>query len=313
MSLVDQYIDTTRVSEDAEERLARWQRDVLEQFDNKHEDIALVSKLLDTISKNKAMSLALYKIAADKGNPEAAFRIAKALMKDEGDGERKGFGIIKSLAENNHPDSQIYIAHIYFASKKYHIRMRGIELLKRAAEHSPIAAFMLGEAYRKTNVGAQDVEEAKKWHVNAAKGGVSASYFILGNMLKNGLGTKDKKPDLSGSLEMFELGAAAGHAESQYNAGMCYLMGEGVAKDVNMAIDFLVLAAAQKFPVALLNLGKLFLEGVEVTRDVRRGRNYLNIAKDSTKNSGDGFIGQQADIVLEKYAHLKDEQQCVIL
>ncbi|KAJ2452150.1 Chitin synthase 4 [Coemansia sp. RSA 2336] len=310
LTLVDQYIEATQEPESATEKLAQWHQNVLDQFDNNLEDIALVSKLLDTISRNKVMSLALYKVAADKGNHEGAFRLAKKLL-EEGNGQNEAFSIITYLADNNHPDSMIYKAQAYMASKQYHIRARGIELLKQV--NSPQASFMLGEAYRKTNVVRQDVEEAKRWHVRAAKGGVPASYFVLGNMLSKGLGTKNNKPDLPGALKMFELGAAAGHAESQYNAGMCYLQGTGTTKNADMAVDYLVLAAAQKFPVALLNLGKLFLEGAEVQRRVRRGRNYLHIAKECTKGVGDGFIGQQADMVLEKYAHLKDEKECVIL
>ncbi|KAJ2619164.1 Chitin synthase 4, partial [Coemansia sp. RSA 1290] len=230
LALVDQYIEATQEPESASEKLAQWHQNVLEQFDNNLEDIALVSKLLDTISRNKVMSLALYKVAADKGSHEGAFRLAKKLL-EEGKRESDAFSIITYLANNSHPDSMIYKAQAYMVSKQYHIRAHGIELLKQAAESSPQASFMLGEAYRKTSVIGQDMEEAKRWHVRAAKGGVPASYFVLGNLLSKGLGTKDKKPDLPGALKMFELGAAAGHAESQYNAGMCYLLGTGTTKN----------------------------------------------------------------------------------
>ncbi|KAJ2305187.1 hypothetical protein IWW55_002065 [Coemansia sp. RSA 2706] len=308
VDLAQRYVDANTTAQ-----LEQWQDSVLPSFNLDITAIYHAARLFDLISADKGMAQALHKVAAEHGNADAAFAFGLALMRGQlraPNGPAEGTRIVRALSDGGHPMSQIVVAEIYLNANAYARRAQGIALLEQAAAKSPVASYKLGEIYRRSDVVARDMDQAREWHVRAAKAGIADSYFHLGTMLASGEGKKGAS-DLPGALRMYELGAAAGSVESQYNAGMCYLQGRGAAKNVDLAVEFLVLAAAARFPVALLNLGKLFVEGAEVPRDLRRGRNYLEIAK-QCGGGADGFIGGEAEKVLEKHRHIK-EMQCVIL
>ncbi|KAJ1852278.1 hypothetical protein GGH12_005441 [Coemansia sp. RSA 1822] len=314
-TLAREFVAAHSDPSDTSVQLEAWRGRVMSEFSNSINDMCTVSRLLGKYSPDKAMAFALLKVAAECGDHDAAFNYGIQLSRGKimipgHNSIKAGILIIKTLSKLGHPMSQVTIAEIMFSSKDLNERTRGIEMMKKAAEGTPVACFKLGEVYRKTSVVPRDISLAKMWHIKSAKRGIAASYFTLGVILSTGEGVLDKKPDFAGALKMFELGAAAGNVESMYNAGMYHLEGKGTKKNAEMAVEYLVLAASQKFPIALLTLGKLFIEGAEVHRDLKRGRNYLAIAKEC--GGADGFIGKQADMVLEKHKHL-EQTQCIIM
>ena len=58
---------------------------------------------------------------------------------------------------------------------------------------------------------------------------------------------------------MFRLSAEQGYVEAQFNLGMMYADGQGVAEDYTEAIKWLKLAAEQKFEAAQFKLELMHL------------------------------------------------------
>ncbi|KAJ1726665.1 hypothetical protein LPJ61_005036, partial [Coemansia biformis] len=285
-----------------------WRRRVLSEFDGDMRSITVAANVCRQVSSDKSMAYALLKVAAEEGHANAAYHysvLLGTLQISIPNGRNVGAQIIKRLAGINHPPSQIVLADRHFALGNH---QAGLELLHSAAQHSAVAAFKLGEVYRKASPA--DHEAAEHWYARAAERGLSDGYFMLGNMRSRG-DTSGGVPDYEAAFHMFEWAAAGGNAESQYNVGVYYLEGKGVERNPRLAAEYWAMAAAQRFPVALLNLGKLVAEGTEVPRDLRRARTLLTIAADCS--GPDGFIRDEATALLDRLDHVGKDTQCTIL
>ena len=63
----------------------------------------------------------------------------------------------------------------------------------------------------------------------------------------------------------YELAAAQGHALAQYNLGLMYEHGNGVAQDYEKVRHYYELAAAQGHDISQYNLGKMYNRGIGTT------------------------------------------------
>ncbi len=95
--------------------------------------------------------------------------------------------------------------------------------------------------------------------------------------------------DYATALEKFRGPAEKGNAEAQYNLGVMYSKGHGVAQDYKEAVRWYQLAAKQGDADAQYNLGRMYFLGQGVPQDYTRAHMWFNIAavsgdKDSVKN-----------------------------
>ena len=65
---------------------------------------------------------------------------------------------------------------------------------------------------------------------------------------------------------------------AQYNLGVLYRDGAGVAQDLTKAVEFFQLAADQGFPNAQYNLGLLYCEGIGVAQDLTKAVEFFRMA-----------------------------------
>jgi uncharacterized protein len=70
----------------------------------------------------------------------------------------------------------------------------------------------------------------------------------------------DSKRDFNASYEWFYKAAIAGLAKAQYQLGLCFHEGRGVAKDMQQGIKWITLAAKQEDDVAQLALAEILYE-----------------------------------------------------
>ena len=73
-------------------------------------------------------------------------------------------------------------------------------------------------------------------------------------------------------MAAYKVGAEGGNAVSQYQLGMMYYSGLGVAVDFEQARPWLEKAAAQDDPDAVGHLGTFYYGGRDVTPSLRRAR-----------------------------------------
>jgi len=91
--------------------------------------------------------------------------------------------------------------------------------------------------------------------------------------------------DFSLALEKFKQPAEHGHAQAQYNLGVMYLQGKGIAKDDKAAGVLLNKAAEQGHIEAQESLGLIYAKGLGVERDWVQADKWYNIAAASGKET----------------------------
>ena len=97
------------------------------------------------------------------------------------------------------------------------------------------------------------------------------------------------RQDYTTALAKFQRAAEQGISDAQYNLGVMYERGRGIAQDDKQAVRWYTLAAQQGFVEAQYNLGLMYGFGRGVLQDHIRAHMWFNIAagsgeKDSVKN-----------------------------
>lgn len=113
------------------------------------------------------------------------------------------------------------------------------------AQGSAPAAYRLGALYE---AAGRDLAEARRFYEWAAMQGNVRAMHALAMLLSEGRSAgagAGGKPDWDGALRWFRTAAELGHRDSQYNLGVLYARGLGVAADLGEAWKWLCLAANQ--------------------------------------------------------------------
>jgi len=134
--------------------------------------------------------------AAEQGNIEAQFNLARKYYKGE--------GILQDYK-------------------------KAVEWYTKAAKQGDAEAqFNLALMYKKGEGVLQDSKQAVKWYTKAAEQGVAKAQFNLAHKYYKGEGVHQ---DYKQAVKWFSKAAKQGYAKSQYSLGLMYYNGEGVPKD----------------------------------------------------------------------------------
>jgi TPR repeat protein len=128
--------------------------------------------------------------------------------------------------------------------------------------------------------------------VEAEQGYASAQYN-LGVMYDNGLGVAQ---DYKEAVKWFTKDAEQGYAEAQYNLGNMYNKGKGVLQDYKLAVKWLTKAAEQGYASAQNNLGVMYEYGQGVAQDYKSAHMWFNIAA----ANGNSTAAKNRDVVAKK-------------
>jgi TPR repeat protein len=79
-------------------------------------------------------------------------------------------------------------------------------------------------------------------------------------------------------VSWFRKAAEQGHAHAQYNLGVTYAEGKGIAQDYVAAVKWWRLAAEQGDSHAQFNLGLTYTEGRGVSQDYVQAHMWFNLA-----------------------------------
>lgn len=103
----------------------------------------------------------------------------------------------------------------------------------------------------------------------------AAEQYQLGVKYRFGRGVARSEVE---SVKWFQLAAEQGHAHAQYWLGMSYAFGKGVAKDPAEAIKWLEQSADNGDEVAQYELGRIYRDGELVNKDYVQAYKWLDIA-----------------------------------
>ncbi|MFG1300665.1 hypothetical protein V5F49_12795 [Xanthobacter sp. V3C-3] len=129
---------------------------------------------------------------------------------------------------------------------------RGVEADPEAAVKWLAFAMQKGSAPAAHRLGAmyeaagRELGEARRFYEWSAEHGNVRAMHALAMLLSDGTAAvTGGKPDWAGALRWFRAAAELGYRDSQYNLGVVYARGLGVAADLGEAYKWLALAAAQ--------------------------------------------------------------------
>ncbi|KAK8861124.1 ERAD pathway [Tritrichomonas musculus] len=214
------------------------------------------------VVKNDSLAFFQYQKAADLGNPEAIFSLAR--MYDRGHGTREdpvqAANLYQKAAESNH-----YAAMNNLAS---------IKLLGRA--------------------GAKDEPGAAQLFKTAADNGCSSAQCNYAILLDTGRGV-NKNPEES--YKYLKMAADSGHPKAMNNLAYKYQNGDGTAKDLQEAQRLYDLSAQNGNTVAIFNQG-IMLNNEQLAVPYWEKAHHLG-DRNATNNLGvakmDGLCGLQKD------------------
>ncbi len=141
------------------------------------------------------------------------------------------------------------------------------------------AQFYLGLMHEQGLIGeTPDLEAARDWYLEAARGGYPPAQYKAGIFLENGRGGAR---DAARAADFYRRAAERGLKEAQYNYGLMLARGRGTGRDVRAAIPWLERAALAGMTQAALSLAELHTAGVGTPVDPVEAWAWLKRAADA--------------------------------
>lgn len=193
-----------------------------------------------------------------------------------------GVGVLINLAEA----TQWYhkaVAQGYPDAKTQLVKLEQ-EKKSRQTTQSPEQLFTIGcNYYYGENGKSIDYAQAIQWFNQSAELGYTSAQYNLGVCYKQGQGVAKNEVE---AVRWYYKAAEQGHKGAQYNLGVCYRHGQGVAKNEAEAVKWYRMAAEQGHVAAQNNLGVCYEEGYGVPKNqVEAAKWYGKAAEQGQMNA----------------------------
>lgn len=215
----------------------------------------------------------LYLKSAKQGFPYADFEVAKMY--------RDGIGTEKDEVKSKQ----------HF-QKAFH----GFELLEKTS-HDDKIQYRLGWMLQYGIGTEQDIERAKIYFEKSVKLGNAFSGYALAKLI-----LKEENPSREEVQKAIVFLKSVAEDDSNdfnsirplasYALGKVYIEGKYLAKDIDLAVLFLMKSAEENNPWASYQLGKLFLQGNEIVKDTDKAIIYLTNSADQGNQFAQYILGK---------------------
>lgn len=206
-------------------------------------------------SKEVSAEEAALRKAAEKGDAEAQYRLARLIKPEDpssgvccmnrGDRVNPSFVLMKRVSS----ESDIEAAKWYLAAAK---------------QGHAMAQYCVALCYDYGDGVDEDKAECVRWYRAAADQGHILAQFNLASYYYIGQGVEK---DVQEAIRRFRLAAEAGEVRAQCNMGLFYVQGEDVEKNLEEAVRWFRLAADQGDADGEYNLGLCYEDGEGVPAD----------------------------------------------
>jgi hypothetical protein len=113
------------------------------------------------------------------------------------------------------------------------------------------------------------------------------AFVALGQYYLDGIASMPLAPNPSSAVDLFRHAASYfGDAEAQYRLARLYMNGNGVEKDVGLAVNWLATAAKKQHVAAQATLGEILWRGEEVRHRQARGLALIILAHKNAVANG---------------------------
>jgi TPR repeat protein len=135
--------------------------------------------------------------------------------------------------------------------------------------------WALGEAYYYGEGVAQSIELALQHYKKSAEMGLALGMTSYAFCLHE----ENQVLNASEIVKWYEQAVDLGEVNAMHNLGLCYLNGEGVAKDSAKAYELFFKAADGGHPEAAFKIGWSYLNGEVLPKSTSEGRRWMKRAK----------------------------------
>jgi hypothetical protein len=117
---------------------------------------------------------------------------------------------------------------------------------------------------------------------------IAEAFVAVGRYYLNGVPAAGLAPNAREAAGLFRHAASYfGDPDAQYELARLYLAGNGVEKNVSLAVNWLANAAKKQHPQSQALLGELLWRGEEVRKRPARGLALITLARENSKNEGE--------------------------
>ena len=158
------------------------------------------------------------------------------------------FERLKKKADAGNMYSQYTLAKLLLDRNGEHYDPEtAVEWLKRSAERgNAVAKYRLGKLFLLGEDVPEDTDEAIRWLTSASDEGYEYAQYLLGKLYL----TDENSRDAHRAVKCFSAAAENGNSYTEYMLGKMYLYGNGVEKDIDLALSYLNLSAEHGNPYA---------------------------------------------------------------
>ncbi len=161
------------------------------------------------------------------------------------------------------------------------------------AENNPDKQLAVGYLYAQGIEGMPDYQKAAEWYQKAADQGSNVAMYLLAVMSIEGLGVPQ---DYAVALLFAEKIAASGDGSGYMLLGMLYESGSGVSQDYEKAVQYYGYAVREAQDIgARYRLGMLNLEGNGVPKNPQKALEWLLAAADQGDRHARYQLGRMYD------------------
>lgn len=221
------------------------------------------------------------RVAAEKGEAEAEYYLARHYAKGEGVPQdyAKAAGYMRQAAEQGNAFAQNDLGVFY--AKGLGVKQdyqEAVKWYRQAAENGDsLGQFSLGWAYAEGRGLPTNLTEALKWYRLAAVQNQPDALLALGYLYQ--YGEEGVSADNKEACQWFEKAAAQGRFEVLNNLGFIYEHGgHGVTQDLAQAVKYYQAAAEKNIGLGQMNLGRMYQDGSGVKPDLVEAYKWFYLA-----------------------------------
>ena len=219
--------------------------------------------------------------AAEKGEPDACYRLAVYLEKQPVKEYPQIVRYLKMAANKKHLEAQFALGHIYQYGKPGVLpnALLSSEYYRKAAMQGDADALRLAQIVEKTYEyrldSSADLDEKWdiEWYRTSAGQGDAESQYMLGRLYLEG---KKVEKDPKKAVAWFYQAAQKEHLESMVELARLYIKGEGTSLKGKKGVELLEKAAEKDFIPAQQELYKYYLSLKEP--DYKKAYKWLYIS-----------------------------------
>lgn len=151
------------------------------------------------------------------------------------------FERLKKKADAGNMYSQYILAKLLLDRNGEHYDPEtAVEWLKRSAERgNAVAKYRLGKLFLLGEDVPEDTDETIRWLTSASDEGYEYAQYLLGKLYL----TDENSRDAHRAVKCFSAAAENGNSYAEYMLGKMYLYGNGVEKDIDLALSYMNLSA----------------------------------------------------------------------